>query len=492
MRTLLTGLLALGLFALGAASHAQPKVRVKDAPNPVAQPEPAPVVNLAVSAAGRAPRALKYSFEIDPLDQHPGNAAPLWIRTALAARSVRHKWTDAQNNWDGPGLGLTLDKLPKKEVRAVLVKFSSAFRLAEFAARRRHCDWERLPLTIQNLQDPLALPLEEIQSMREIARLLSLRCRLQMSEGRFDEAIRTLRVGFALARHIAQGSDMLIQDLVAIAIAAVMFGRVEEWIQTPGSPNLYWALTEMPSPLVAIRPSIRSELNTIYRSFPELRELKTRKLTPAQAQELANRVLSGFYRSGDLAVPAWGGPLATATMAMKYYPDAKKALIARGMPAKQVEAMPVVQVVVVNFLDSYDRLRDDVLKWLALPSWQAYGPLQKVQKQVEIAAKAEGNMLIGLLFPAILKVHYAQLRTERIVAGLRGAEALRLHAAGHTGKPPAKWADVTGVGDPLDPFTGKSVGAFYKVEAGKGVLDVPPPPHMPPTLGRRYVLTPAR
>jgi hypothetical protein len=462
------------------------------APPGPARPEPTPVVHLAPQAGGHAPRALKYAFDFDPLDQLPGNAAPLWIRAALAARSVRHKWTEQQNTWDSPTAGgLTLDKLPKKEVREVVAKFSSFYRMAEHAARRRRCDWERLPLTIQNLQDPFALPLEELQSMRECARLLNLRCRLQMSEGKFDDAIITLRVGFTLARHIAQGSDMILQDLVAIAIGSIMLGRVEEWIGTPGSPNLYWALSGLHSPLVSVAPSIRSELNTIYRSFPQLRQLKKRPLTAAAAQELANQVIAGFYQAGDTAVPRWGGPLATATLAMKYYPDAKKALVARGMPAREVEKMPAIQVVVVHFLDGYDRLRDDVLKWLALPSWQAHGPLQKMDRQVR-AARAEGNMLVALLFPALLKVHAAQLRTERIVAGLRGAEALRLYAAAHQGKAPAKWADITDVGDPIDPFTGKSIGAFYKVENGKGVLDVPPPPGQSPVLGRRYVLAPGK
>jgi hypothetical protein len=492
MRTLLTALLALGLLALGTAGHAQPKDPPKKAagPGPAAKPEATPVVKLAPQAAGRTVRALKYALQVDPLDQLPGNAAPLWIRTALAARSVRHKWTDEQYKWDNQ-TETTLDKLPKKEVRAVLDKFSSAFRMAEFAARRRRCNWERLPLTIQNLQDPLALPLEEIQSMREIARLLKLRCRLQLSEKKFDEAAGTLRVGFTLARHIAQDSDMLIQDLVAIAIGSIMLGRVEEWIQTPGSPNLYWALTELPVPFVSVRASIRSELNTIYRSFPELRELKKRPLTAAAAQELANKVLASFTHAGDLAVPRWGRPAATAGMAIKYYPDAKKSLIVRGMTAKEVEAMPAVQVVVVNFLDGHDRLRDDLLKWLALPSWQAYPVISSLDQEVRRAAA--NNVLIKLLCPAILKVHAAQLRTERVIAGLRGAEALRLHAASHAGKPPARWADITGVGDPIDPFTGKSVGAFYKVSGVKGILDVPPPPPLQvPSLGRRYVLAPSK
>ena len=92
------------------------------------------------------------------------------------------------------------------------------------------------PPTIQNLQD---LPFDEIQTCREIANLLQLRCRLELSDGKFDDAVVTLQSGFALARHLGD-ADTLIQDLVGIAIAAIMFNRVEEMMQIPGSPNLFW------------------------------------------------------------------------------------------------------------------------------------------------------------------------------------------------------------------------------------------------------------
>ena len=90
---------------------------------------------------------------------------------------------------------------------------------------------------MQALSDPDGLPLEEVQSMREIANLLKLRCRLELAERNFDKAHKTIRVGLALARHVGT-SEMLIQDLVAIAITSIMLGQIEEWVQQPGSPNL--------------------------------------------------------------------------------------------------------------------------------------------------------------------------------------------------------------------------------------------------------------
>ena len=51
--------------------------------------------------------------------------------------------------------------------------------------------------------------------------------------------------------------------------------------------------------------------------------------------------------------------LGIAAMAAKIYPEAKRALIARGRPEAQVEAMPVIQVAALYSMEEYQRIRDD-------------------------------------------------------------------------------------------------------------------------------------
>src|SRR5262249_13023647 len=158
--------------------------------------------------------------------------------------------------------------------------------------------------------------------------------------------------------------------------------------------------------------------------------------------------------------------VAPTGIALTYYPTAKKALIAAGRPAKEVEAMPSLQVVALYLIDDYDRIRDDVVKWLAVPAWQGSAGLDKIEKEYRKKAKTEGNMRIALLLPALVKVYQADLRVQRQIAGLRGAEALRQYAASHGGKAPAQWADLKDLPAPIDPFTGKGLDAYYKVEPG--------------------------
>src|SRR5262249_48596239 len=157
------------------------------------------------------------------------------------------------------------------------------------------------------------------------------------------------------------------------------------------------------------------------------------------------------------AVPAWAGKLGAAAVAAKYYPDAKRYLLAHGWKAKELEAMPTLQVVLIAYSERYDRVRDDIVKWLSVPAWKGRGGLLKAPEAAAARARKDGDPLIGLLLPAVVKVYDAHLRLQRHVAGLRGAEALRAHAAAHKGKAPAKWADIKGVPLPTDPVTGKGL-----------------------------------
>lgn len=468
-----TGLSFVMLAALLAAP-ARPRGQAPDK-------DETPVVALAPQGARRA-AALAYRLLPDPLDAVEGNAASLWLRAIAAARAVEQKWTEKEWAWDHPGArGTALKDLPRAQVRAALAAYGPALRLAEQAARRTRCDWERDPLTLQNLADPHFLPLDEVQGLRELIRLVSLRCRLELSEDRFADAARSLQVGFAMARHLNSG-DLIIQDLVAVALASIMLGRVEEWVQRPGSPNLYWALTELPRPLVDTRKSIRHELNTVHRSFPAFRQMRTRRFTDAEATRTLAELMRYF---GAVVKPKEQAKLSMADYVKARLPEAKKALVAAGRTEKDLDAMPAAQVVALAYIDDYDRKRDDISRWLSVPTWQAREPLAKLLKAWSKTEDKGAGVVLAMLLPAVSKVLEAQNRADRFVAGLRGAEALRQHVA-QTGQVPAKWSDLTAVPGPIDPYTGKGLDDFYSAKGGKGVLALPPPPGMPATLGRRY------
>ncbi len=376
-------------------------------------------------------RALKYTLLPDPLDLTPGNAAPLWVLAGDSASAVARELSTGPNKVVAPaGTPLSpenkkvaLKDLPKEEIRAYLAHFATALRIADQAARCDHCDWELPPFKIQDID----FPLENIQHLRILAALLTTRSMLELSESRFDDDVRTLQTGFALARDIGKGNT-LIQDLVGIAVGAIMFGQVEQWEQVSGSPNLFWALTDLPAPLVNTAPAMRSELTTLYRSFPPLKEILRSSDKGAMSEEEVNRIIAEMYKDWEAIigqdVPDWQRKFGAAALVLKTYPAAKKYLKERGRTDEQLDAMPAAQVVLLYYVEQYDEVKDDYLKWMNVPPWQARPGLEEAGKKVRDIGPTANPILVSLL-PAVEKVYGARVRIENAADYLRCAEALR-------------------------------------------------------------------
>jgi hypothetical protein len=84
--------------------------------------------------------------------------------------------------------------------------------------------------------------------------VIALRTRSNIAIGHFDDAERSMRVGFSLARQL-NDDPPLVQGLVETGITELLMQRgVQEWITRGNSPNLYWALSALPQPFVGRRP----------------------------------------------------------------------------------------------------------------------------------------------------------------------------------------------------------------------------------------------
>src|SRR5262249_5685031 len=125
----------------------------------------------------------------------------------------------------------------------------------DLGARREHCAWE---VTDRMRKEGPSLMLPDIQGFRELARLLALRARQAIAEGHVDQAVYTLHADFAFAKHRTEAPNIF-SSLVGTAVADLMIDEVEILLQTPGAPNLYWALTGLPRPFVEMRKPIQGE-----------------------------------------------------------------------------------------------------------------------------------------------------------------------------------------------------------------------------------------
>lgn len=461
-------------------------------------PQPAPAKPLATpeitvpvkQATGPKIRALKYPLLPDALDLQPGNAALHWLRAGRVADDARRTLVEAEkarNKAGGKPAAALYDResdwarttplaaLPVAEIKKHFDSYRLALKLAQQAATYEHCDWGMPPLTTDVL---LELPLNELQALRHLATIVSMRIRLELREGHIDEAISFVRTGFTLARHVASGPT-LVQGLVGIAIASMMMARLDELLQDARTPNLYWSLATLPSPLIDLGPVVRGELAILLRSFPQLRELEKETLTKEQVNRLIDDLIRLVDKTSGGDKPAWLRSLGTSALVAWNFADAKKALLREGWAEERLKQMPPQQVVALQFVSAYQRLRDDMVKWCFAPPPVSLPALQKLENEIAAQAAANPNnilmVLARLLLPAIARVRQAEVRTDRQIAILRCVEAIRLHVA-ENGKLPVKLSDIAAVPLPLDPITGKGFDEYYQREGQEAKLKVPAVP----------------
>lgn len=415
------------------------------------------------------------------IDQTPGNAAPQYVR-ALLVWSNDNRYESVQDKiagWEE----LPLDQLAHNEEAQNFFNNtpSDQWELIHFAARKEYCDWD-LPLREYNF----ATHIPELQRMRDLARLVAFKARIEISRGQIDLAADTLRTGLAMARHAAQGQT-LINGLVGSAISGLMYAQLQELIQRPNCPNLYWSLTALPEPLVDLRPGLQFEYDSLYLFLPELRNVRGASHTEAawntmllQVADKLMKVMPGIADSKK----NWEWLGQGAFFAVTAYPKAKKQLQEAGFSRSQIQNMPVSQAILTATIENFEHERDNVYKWLYVPAPQAFVGLAEAEKNVK--SDSEIIPIGALLLPSLVKVKEAQVRYQRELAAFRCVEALRWYAAQHQNQLPQQLSEITNVPLPNDPMTGQPFA--YQFSGGEAVLTSPAPPGEPASQGLSWTI----
>jgi phage tail protein X len=461
---------ACALTALGGEKADQATARLLKV-HPSAQPQP----------------AFEYRLLPPSYERQPGNAATLYNAAALLLaeqedEALLGKFSKLQpvsslekaSHWSAT----PLQELPREEVARTLARFSTVLRQVELGAWRERCNWD------YPLDEGVSMVLPDLAAYRSTIRLVALRARLEVLEGNCRAAIRTLETGFSFAEHVADG-HILINDLVAIAMTSLLLDATEDLIQAPDAPNLYWALTALPCPLVDMREAVELELSGMALWPKQLRKPEETFLNPRQWAVVFNN-LAGMTRGG--------GPreveLGATAIALAAYTDAKRHLIQKGESPEMVEAMPALQVVAIYLRDGWRRRADEALKRWHTPYPQARAQVENLETIVAEARNEKDGILVAALMPALQKVRFEQMKLDRRIAALRVIEAIRLHAAATGGRLPQRLDEIEQVPVPLDPITGEPFA--YELHEDRAVLSAPPDPAGGARSALRYEIQIAR
>ncbi|PQO40716.1 hypothetical protein [Blastopirellula marina] len=425
-----------------------------------------------------APRDITYKFEIGPkspqppimkyrllpayVELMPGNAAPLYHRAILLTSRMTANMQNSTEYWTKVDeyRSIPLAEFPIAEVEKVIANHESALREATYAARRSYCDWD-LP-TREHGIDLFGVLLPEIQEMRTLARLLALRIRLRIAQGRLDEAMKDLQTGYAMARHVGN-RDFLVNALVGIAIAGMMHEQLLVAISQESTPNLYWSLVNFPTPLIDITNAVDVERDSFLVIFPELTEAT--KDVGDQAfwdQKLLDVIARRDYLNSGQTIDPNDTPStemdwekwAIRSAIFSQVPRVKQELVEdMGYDAAAVEAMPGSRALLIYSRNNFERIRDELLAPLGLPYYQArkfYADNNKLFPPPIVAGDPLG--IASVILPAITQVDLAEVRSECWVDMLQITEAIRDYAATH-GSLPESLDQLEALPIPMNPYT---------------------------------------
>ena len=397
---------------------------------------PETLIRLTVSPAPAPTPALRYLLLPELLEMNPGNP----IQNYLKCFMEQQKFFFDKEAFERREklLTLPLKELPTQELRDY---GGYALKQADWAARLDTPDWQIL---LKMKTEGVSLLIPDVQQLRPLANALKLRFRAEVAMGRFNDALRSAKTIFAMSRHLAL-HPTYVGNLVGIAIAFVAIGPLEEMLEQPGSPNLYWALTNLPIPLVPIDKGTEGERVGILSEFRDLDD--SAPMSAEHLKTFITHMVKLLEEPGKpMKLQEW---LDTQAKQKGTVSAAIRRLVKHGLPEERLLRFPADQVLLLDEKREYEVRRDELMKLMNLPIWQ----VQLLDTDVEKATKPPA-IFAEILVAGVYAVRKSQARLDQRIALLRHIEALRLHAAQHDGALPATLSEI-GVPLPDDPYTGK-------------------------------------
>jgi hypothetical protein len=417
-------------------------------------------VTLDVQPAAAPTPVMRYTLLPEVAEMNPGNAVPAYLKSFCEQINFFHSKEAVEERE-------RLRQCPLTDIKPGQLKNYGGYALkqTDHAARLEYADWNILP---QIREHGYFLVIPDVQQMRALSTALLVRGRGELVDKDYDGAVHTMQTIFAMARHMGE-HPTLISGLVGAAIAQQGLILLEEFVQQPGAPNLYWALTDLPQQLVDTRKAASADRMVMDRILGPLSDPK-HAWTPEEipvALKKANEVgmmLTEMPADQRQAAAAW---VKERLADGEWLAEARKFLTARGYPADAVARYPAEQVLFFKLFARARAYRDEGLKWLHVPYWQAEEGLGELNKPVTDMEER----LARLVAQPITQIRAHLLRLEQWRDLLRIVEAMRLDAAKNGGKLPASLNDLS-VPVPNDPGTGKPFG--YKVDGLTATLDAKP------------------
>ena len=314
-------------------------------------------VKITVSPAKFPYPLLKYRFNIYSTELESGNAAPLYSQAWAEYEKI---YARAEKNWYASNeyfalkkSGASEEKILRELFRVVPLKpawpycwpksvlpdeeakfhksMAPVYQLLEKASRMRDADW-----SYSMEYKGIATALDHVNNIRGLARYLGGKADWEIRNGKYEDAVKTLRIGIAMGNHVAKANfPTLVGMLVGIAIQGVMQDQIMALAAQPDAPNLYPALTQIILPADAFQYAMQGEQFCLYptpNAMPIFENID--KASPEECRERLEMVVAGLLQmqSEQYGTPPEKSKIAAVmTVACTLcYPQGRDRLLAQG------------------------------------------------------------------------------------------------------------------------------------------------------------------
>jgi hypothetical protein len=397
----------------------------------------------------------KYQLACDPLDELPGNAAIAYLQASIWLTNDLKKSLDSAEEAN--------DSHDEKafEASAASLTLPGLSSQLEIAARRDVCDFE---CATQQTGGLTLLP--HLNKLRTLGEFLVLRAQFQMRGGQPAEAVKTLQLGYALARHTGQ-ERFEVSGMVGEGLTVAANNALAELMNRPDAPNLYWAIAGLPHPLARLATGVEGHRVVPLVDFPVLKKGRGGNIVAGDwrlfmdekaAYETALRPEEAIaLRVTDASAAAAAHALLPGAIA--YYAQS------RHVSPEQAATLDPALLAATYVIEQFQADSDEYYMMANLPYPQLLPLAKKLTQRLNETKASQAAGLWNQSFDRRVMVY---ARTDRQLAALGAVEAIRSFAAAHNGQLPQSLNAIVDTPAPLNPATG--VAFEYHVEGNVATL----------------------
>ena len=384
-------------------------------------------------------------------------AVAFYYRANLLYTDTSRHVNPSKIDWLFDRINESPNDLPIDDVREFLNKIESSQLLAnlEIAASCSDIEWPWIHESAE--RKFLMHAFHEFSNLRTLGSVVDLNARLNLANQDFDSAVQHMQVHLAMAGHLIGHPDFFHSDQ-GIVIAENALKTIEEFIQQPDSPNLYWFLSLSLREFTNSRliPSIKARRKFFDSLFPSIRDWESQDLDVQDTGQRFRKFVDslGQENSNVLSIDT--------TVVAELSADSRKNLIQTGLSEEFVSGMSELQAVVLDRIFQI-RMRIDHLESLLKIEFDDAETNVLVTKVANDLHSLEVSMDMVLTggyltndmneIPNFAKRFSRYMAVKQRMEMLRLIESVRFHAKLRDGKIPESLQKLDKLNVPLDPAT---------------------------------------